>query len=387
VVGGGVFGTTAALELRSRGYRVTLIDRGRIPHPHASSTDVSKVIRMDYGSDVFYHELAEAAIEGWDRWNSDWPQPLYHTDQFLVLSSGGMKPGGFEYESHHVLRDRGYEVERLDGQSLSQRFPAWNGDRYADGYLSPRGGWAESGAVVSRLHDLCMAAGVQTRRSTFSGLVSSGSRVRGIRTQSGESLPADQVLICAGAWTPTLLPWMRAMLRTIAQPVLHFGVADPDEFRGDHFPPFAADIAGSGWYGFPALDDGRVKLGHHGAGREVTPDDRGEVGADHVEMARAFLAESIPGLANARVVDTRVCLYCDSHDGDLFIDRDPDREGLTVAAGGSGHAFKFAPLIGSIIADALEGVPNQWGHRFSWRLAGREASEEARLQIPKGPLA
>jgi glycine/D-amino acid oxidase-like deaminating enzyme len=177
------------------------------------------------------------------------------------------------------------------------------------------------------------------------------------------------------------------MLRTIAQPVLHFGVADPDEFRGNHFPPFAADIAGTGWYGFPALDDGRVKLGHHGAGREVTPDARGEVGADHVALARAFLAESIPGLADAPVVGTRVCLYCDSHDGDLFIDRDPDREGLTVAAGGSGHAFKFAPLIGSIIADALEGVPNQWGHRFSWRLAGHEASEEARLQIPKGPLA
>ena len=94
VVGGGIFGITAALELRRRGWLVTVLDPGPIPHEGASSTDVSKVVRMDYGSDRFYHELAELALEGWDRWNHDWPVPLYHEDGFLILSPTPMAPGG-----------------------------------------------------------------------------------------------------------------------------------------------------------------------------------------------------------------------------------------------------------------------------------------------------
>ena len=72
-------------------------------------------------------------------------------------------------------------------------------------------------------------------------------------------------------------------------------------------------------------------------------------------------------------------MYCDSFDGDLWIDRDPDRDGLVVAAGGSGHAFKFAPLIGGIGADAVEGHDNAWASRFAWRERGEIRTEEARF--------
>ena len=69
---------------------MTLVDRSPGPHPDASSTDISKMVRMDYGSDVFYHEFADEAIDGWERWNAEWPRPLYHEDGFLVLQ-------GFEH--------------------------------------------------------------------------------------------------------------------------------------------------------------------------------------------------------------------------------------------------------------------------------------------------
>jgi glycine/D-amino acid oxidase-like deaminating enzyme len=398
IVGAGVFGASAGLELRRRGYGVTLVDRGPVPHERASSTDVSKMIRMDYGSDVFYHELAEAAIDGWERWNVDWPQRLYHAHGFLVLARERMRPGGFEFESHRVLSERRYSPEWMGGGELSRRFPAWNASRYPDGYLSPRGGWAESGAVVAELLRLAREAGVRFVAADFGGLLSSESRISGVKvlpaTSGGKGLsgapvpegvlPADQVVVCAGAWTPVLLPWLDGVLRTVAQPVVHFGVNDPHEFQGERFPPFAADIAGTGWYGFPALDDGRLKLGHHGEGRVVHPDDPGDVGADHIERARAFLAESLPGLARAPVVETRVCLYCDSFDGDLLIARDPEREGLTVASGGSGHGFKFAPVLGELIADAVEGRTNRWSGRFRWRSEGQARAEEARLWTPTG---
>lgn len=378
IVGAGVFGAAAALELRTRGHAVTVVDPGPLPHPVASSTDVSKMVRMDYGSDVFYHEMAEAALEGWDRWNADWPRPLYHETGFLILARGPMSPGGFEHESLRVLRARGYDPPRLAAGALARRFPAWRATEWTDGYFNPRGGWAESAAVVERLLELGAAAGVRQRPGAATSLLERGGRVAGVRVADGGVVEAEHVLVCAGAWTPTLLPWTADVLEPTAQPVLHLGVDDPAAFGGPAFPPFAADIAGSGWYGFPALPDGRLKLAHHGRGRSVHPDARGEVGAEHVGRARRFLAEALPKLAGAPVVGTRVCMYCDSFDGDLWIDNDPERPGLAVAAGGSGHAFKFAPLLGPLVADVVEGRPNRWAHRFRWRAAGRRRTEEAR---------
>jgi sarcosine oxidase / L-pipecolate oxidase len=388
VVGAGIFGVTAALELVGRGHEVTLLDRGPVPHERASSTDVSKMIRMDYGSDVFYHELAEAAIDGWELWNTEWPRALYHDEGFLVLARGSMRPGGFEHESHRVLIERGYRPERVDGAELARRFPAWNADRYRDGYLSPRGGWAESGAVVARLLDSAQTAGARLGSAAFAGLIARGSRVAGVRVRPADGgaheIAANHVVVCAGAWTPALLPWLEGILRPVAQPVLHFGVDDPAAWRPPRFPPFAADIAGTGWYGFPALEDGRLKLGHHAEGHVMHPDDPGKVSAEHVERARQFLADSLPTLADAPVVGSRVCLYCDAFDGDLLVAPDPDREGLTVASGGSGHAFKFAPLLGALIADVVEGRANRWSERFRWRAEGRSRKEQARRTMSTG---
>jgi glycine/D-amino acid oxidase-like deaminating enzyme len=388
IIGTGAFGASSALELARRGHTVTLLDRGPIPHVDASSTDISKMVRMDYGSDVFYHELAEAALDVWDQWNTSWPRPLFHDEGFLVLAPGPMAAGQFEFESHRVLVERGYAPQRLDGDALSRHWPQWNADRYPDGYLSPRGGWVESGAVVSWLINLCDKAGVRFRTGTFRELLSEGSRVSGVRFDGPDGddiLPADRVVLAAGAWTPRLAPWLSSALRAVAQPVVHFMPAAPEQFRSPTFPPFAADTSGTGWYGFPAVADGRVKLGHHAEGVEVDPNEPGNVEEDHLALARAFLSESIPALSTAPVVGTRMCLYCDSFDGDFLIDRDPQREGLVIAAGGSGHGFKFTPLVGSMVADAVEGHNNRWSARFRWRTGGTHRSEAARLQIPEGP--
>jgi glycine/D-amino acid oxidase-like deaminating enzyme len=379
VVGGGVFGATGALELRARGWAVTLLDPHPLPYHDASSTDVSKLVRMDYGSDVFYHELAEAALEGWDHWNATWPAPVFHEDGLLVLSRGPMSPGGFEHDSWRVLCERGHAPERLDAASIGRRFPAWSTGVFEDGYFNRRAGWVESRLVVERLVELGRAVGVTFVEDGFASLVDAGSHISGVTTSSGARIDADRVVVCAGAWTPAVLPWLSDRLRTVAQPVLRLRPVEPEPFLAEVFPPWAAGIASSGWYGFPASADGTVKIGHHGTGEVVHPDARGEVSDEHVARVRAFLAEAVPSLADAPVVERRVCLYCDSFDGDFLIDQDPQREGLVVAAGGSGHAFKFAPLLGSMIADAVERRPAPWGERFRWRLAGAPRAEEARF--------
>ena len=96
---------------------------------------------------------------------------------------------------------------------------------------------------------------------------------------------------------------------------------------------------------------------------------------------RKFLRSTIPGLAEAPIVYTRVCMYCDTNDGDFWIAPDPDRPNLTIATGDCGHGFKFAPVLGELIADAVEGKANPLLQKFRWRpeIKSGETKEAARF--------
>src|SRR5438105_290809 len=116
VVGGGIFGVTAATELHARGDDVTLIDPGPLPQPLAESTDVSKVVRIDYGADETYTEMMERALVGWRELDARFApeRPLFHETGVAFLTRAPMTRGGFEHESFALLRRRGHTLERLD---------------------------------------------------------------------------------------------------------------------------------------------------------------------------------------------------------------------------------------------------------------------------------
>jgi len=384
VVGAGIFGVTAALELRARGHDVTLVDQGRIPNPLAASTDVSKVIRLEYGPDEDLMALAERARAGWLRWNDVWTaeggDPLFHETGVLMVSRAAMAPGGFEYESHRLLERRGHEPERLDARALAARFPAWSTGRYADGFYHRKGGWVESGRVVAALATWARARGVRVIEDrAVTGLVERGARVVGVRDASGASTAAEHVVVAAGSWTAQIVPELSSSIRPTGHPVVHLEPRDPEPFRAVRFPVFTADIANTGFYGFPLNDDGVVKIGNHGPGVSVDPSSPRLFAAEHLDRLRTFLEETFPALAGARVAHTRVCPYADSRDGDFWITRHPTLDGLVVASGGSGHGFKFAPVLGGLIADAAEGRAHPLLARFRWRPEvelerGREAA-------------
>jgi sarcosine oxidase / L-pipecolate oxidase len=384
VIGAGIYGVTSALELRRRGYTVSLFDPGPLPHPNAASTDITKVIRMDYGADEFYMELMEEALPGWDAWNRDWPEPLYHQTGFVIMGHETLRSGTFEGDSFALLQKHGHHPVRLDSRELKRRFPAWAAERYTEGYFNPRAGWAASGKVVARLLQIARDAGVTLREGMqIAQLIEEDSRVAGIVTANGAQHRADFVLVAAGAWTPTLLPWLSGVMWATGQPVLHFRPADPALFRPPHFVVWSADIANTGWYGFPALADGTWKIANHGPGRRVHPDEPRSIAPGDEAKFRAFLRGTFPAMADAPLIGSRLCLYCDSWDGDFYLDHDPEHPGLLVAAGDSGHGFKFAPVLGRIAADVLERKPNRYASRFAWRLRGRLKTEQARY-IPQG---
>lgn len=362
---------------------VTVLDTGEIPHPLAASTDVSKAVRAGYGDDALYTDLMMDGLARWRAWNTRWPRPLYHETGVAMLctsplgtaslstASPGNAPIGFEAQSYRALAARGAPVHWLDAAEIQARFPQWTPGRFDGGYVNAMGGWAEAGAVVGQLARDAMKAGVQVR---------SRVKVLGIEDRTvvtGEArLKADAIVVAAGSWTPTLLPELADRIWATVQSMFLLQPKTPSRWQAPRHLMFGADVTRTGWYGFPALPDGRLKIAHHGKGRRQAPDAPRRVPLELRARLRSFLSDAVPALADAPIANTHSCAYSDMFDGHFLIDRHPDRPGVIVASGGSGHGFKFTPLVGEWVAALLDGadpIP-----RFAWRAAGTLAQDAAR---------
>jgi glycine/D-amino acid oxidase-like deaminating enzyme len=369
VAGAGINGVTAATELKKRGHKVVLVDPGPLPHPLAASTDISKAVRAAYGADEQYTELAERSIKLWREWNEEFGVELYHEIGVMWVRQGEMKRGDFEYESFKTLQRRGYKIERMNSARLWKRFPAWNPELYQDGVLELEAGYVESSLVVATLIERAKSLGIELHQGArFSELDEGDNRVKGIVLDSGQRISGDVVVVAVGAWTPYVLPFTQKFFRATGQPVFHLKPRQPELFAPERFPVFGADISTTGYYGFPLSREGVVKIANHGPGREMSPESsKRAVTPQEEQNLREFLSSTFPALADAPVVYTRICLYCDTNDGHFWIAPDPERRGLIVATGDSGHGFKFAPVLGEIIADAVEGKSNPLLQKFRWR--------------------
>ena len=365
VAGGGIFGATGALELKRRGHRVRLLDPGPLPHTLAASTDISKIVRLEYGADEPYTEMAERALAGWRRWNAELGEELFHETGVLFLRQTPLRPGTFEGDSLEILKNRGHSLQRLSSAQIKSRYPAWNSDRYVDGIFNAQGGWVESARAVTRLIREAEKAGVEL--------------CEGVIFKQGELPKCDAIVLALGAWTPFVLPQAADWFRPHGMPVFHLRPADPKAFTADQFPVFGADISTTGYYGFPIHQSGVVKIANHGAGRVLDPSSSRAVSAAETAGLRTFLKTTFPSLATAPIVQSHICVYCDTWDGHFWIAPDPERPSCVLATGGSGHAFKFAPLLGGLIADAVEG---KVAPRFRWRPDSRpsKSDEAARSQ-------
>jgi glycine/D-amino acid oxidase-like deaminating enzyme len=369
VVGAGVNGVTTGIELRKRGHKVILVDPGPLPHPLAASTDISKAVRAAYGADEEYTELAERSIKLWRKWNIEFGVELYHEVGVMFVRQQEMKPGDFEYESFKILERRRHKIQHMNSAHLWKQFPAWDPERYQDGVLELEAGYVESGRVVATLIERAKSTGIELRESArFSQLDEDDDRVKGIVLDDGKRIAGDLVVMTVGAWTPYVLPFTRKFFRATGQPVFHLRPSQRELFAPEYFPVFGADISTTGYYGFPLNREGIVKIANHGPGREMSPDSPNRtVTPQEEENLREFLSSTFPALTDAPIVYTRVCMYCDTNDGHFWIAPDPERPGLIVATGDSGHGFKFAPVLGGIIADAVEEKPNPLLQKFRWR--------------------
>ena len=379
VVGAGVFGLASAIDLRSRGHAVTVFDRGEPPYENASSTDVSKAIRRTWyaGDNGTYVELVERAAVQWRDWERRSGESFYHQTGGLG-ALGSFEPGDPMYSSVEYLRGRGAAVEVLSKAEARARFPQFN---FASGEVCVYDGWAgylESGRAVSIMARLAKDDGVELRERTHvEGVGETGPH--GEVVVNGRRERFDRVVVAAGCWVGSLLPAIDAGVRITHQEMLLIVPEEPAKFAHGAMPVWSLDPDGEGWYGFPMLREGYVKVAKDAPGGTVDPDmDRGGT-PEFAEQALALLRERIPDLAEGRVVGGRSCLYTVTPDDHFIVDRAPGYGSVFVAGGGSGHGFKFGGSIGPVIADAVEDIPNSLGDRFRIgdRFEGVAASGEA----------
>ena len=206
-----------------------------------------------------------------------------------------------------------------------------------------------------------------------------------MKSESGD-FTADEVIVCTGAHTAYLIPELQNYMRVTGHPVFHFSPESNNNKDLHSLPVFAADISNSGWYGFPPHpESGVVKIANHGLGKYLDPrTDKRETTSQQKEDVRQFIEKSMRGLKGCEMTTSHLCYYTDSFDGHFWIDRHPDFTNLTIATGGSGHAFKMAPLLGTWISAMALGDKSGCPSRFHWRELPADAQnmEEARFKPP-----
>jgi glycine/D-amino acid oxidase-like deaminating enzyme len=369
VVGCGIFGLATAIELCARGHLVTVFEQGPVPNERATSYDTSKTIRRVYGPDEDYVELVEQAAPRWRAWQERLAADFFQEVGYVYVVRN-FWPGARVYEAWQLLNGKlgRPEVSLVDLDAARARWPQF---RFLDGDTvlhDSWGGYLASGQAIADLARLAREDGVQIREATPVQSVDEGGGGARLATTLGE-FTFDRVVVATGVWLGRLLPAIGRHIRITRQFMAFFEPPDPELYAPGPMPVYSIESDVKGWYGHPLKREGWVKVANDLRGEVVDADAEREATPAYVEQARAFLAERMPGLADAPLAGSRACLYENTPDHDFVVDWAPGSQRILVAGGGSGHGFKFGGSIGSVVADALEERESRLGARF--RIGGR----------------
>ncbi|KAI1842033.1 hypothetical protein JX266_011788 [Neoarthrinium moseri] len=420
IVGSGVFGLSTAYALTRRPEwaqtAITVLDRssgGEFPAKDSSSIDSSRIVRADYADRAYAH-LAAVAQDEWRKPGADsWGgEGRYAETGFVICADAGpeVRPDGMRtglgfaksaYVNALELAEKeglpeGSVVELRGREAIKQA--SGTGAPFGDwGYLNKRSGWANAEKSMKFLYDRVVATGrVKFVAAAVERLEIQGKRVTGARLQNGTSLSAELVMVAAGAWTPSLVD-LRGQAVATGQVIAYTGISDEEQARLANVPVLM-NMTNSNFMITPS--NNVVKIGRHAYGYQnpktvstalVVP--KNEKDSEfpeifvsqpytHVDDAKLWvpaegerdLRQGLrsmvpwPELKDRPWTHSRICWYTDTATGDFVITYHPHWEGLFIATGGSGHGFKFLPVLGDKIADTIEKHgPAEFQDKWSWK--------------------
>ena len=370
VVGLGAHGSAAAASLARRGLRVLGLERFGRGEALGSSGGWSRLVRIAHYEQPWLVPLASAA---WRRWRDLEGE----TATSLVMETGGLYGGPRESTIVAGARDsvsgHGVAHELLDADEIHRRWPILEPAPDTVAVFEERAGTARIDRAIEA--HLTVAERADARLAFDRRLVDWRPAPGGgfeVETADGQVVGGEHLVLTTGPWIGESVPDLGLPLTVEREVPMWFRpTVDPASVGADRLPVWVLRDGGSTFYGAPHDPDLDLKVSIHHWGTLVDPETvERDVGEADVERVRAYLRARMPA-ADGPLVQARVCLYTNTPDEMFVIDRHPAAPGVAFASACSGYGFKFAPVIGDILADlAVDGAT-------SWDIARFRASRFA----------
>jgi len=352
VIGAGVFGAWTAWHLAKRGKRVVLLDAYGAANARASSAGETRIIRMGYGGDEIYTRWSRHSLDLWKELFTATRQPLFHETGVLWLAGDDDKRLS---ETHATLTHVGVPFQEMDRPALLSAYPQVNFEGIKRGILEAHSGVLMARRAVATAVADAVSRGVDYRIAKVETPTSSG-RLASIRTNTGETLSAGTFVFACGSWLGKVFPdLLGSRIFPTRQEVFFFGVPAGDTRFAVHSLP-AWLFQDDEFYGMPDIEDRGLKIAWDHHGEAVDPDTQSRIVSPAMtEKTRKYVAYRFPALKDAPIVETRVCQYENTSNGDFLVDRHPQMENVWLVGGGSGHGFKHGPAMGEYVTGQVLG--------------------------------
>jgi sarcosine oxidase len=362
VMGLGAMGSAALCHLARRGVRAVGIERFALGHERGSSHGETRAIRQGYFEHPSYVPLVRAAYEGWEALERDTGETVLTKTGVLEIGRPGsaIVSGSLQASRQHSL-----EHEVLDRAELARRFPQFTLPAGYEAVWQPDGGFLRP-ELGNRLHiRQARKAGADIRENCrVLGVEPAGGGIR-VDTDAG-AIEAGTVILAAGPWIGELVPALKPKLTLTRQVACWFEPRRGATTSLGALPVFIIDGEDDVAYGFPDVGSGFKCASHNDSGKLADADEAGQdAGPGDERRMRTFLEAYLPDAAGPlRAMST--CIYTRTPDEDFIIDLHPDDNRIVIASPCSGHGYKFASVIGEVLADlAIDGTTRHDISRFA----------------------
>ncbi len=350
VIGAGVFGAWSAWHLARSGQKVVLFDAYGPSNARASSGGESRIIRMGYGSDEIYTRSSQRSLMQWKSLFAGTGQKLFHETGVLWLAG---EDDSRVKQSMATLKRCEVPFEEMDKAALEKRYPQISFERVTKGFFEPTSGVLMARRAVAAVVEDAVKHGVDFQIALVEEPRGKGV-IGSLKCGNGESILARQFVFACGSWLGKVFPeFLGHRIFPSRQEVFFFGMPSGDtRFAPPALPTWL--FQEDEYYGMPDIEGRGLKiaLDHHG--ERVDPDTQSRLPtAAEAEVVQKYVASRFPAMRNAPVVETRVCQYENTSNGDFLIDRHPQIENVWFVGGGSGHGFKHGPAVGEYLAGQL----------------------------------
>lgn len=361
VLGLGGMGSATLFHLARRGMRVLGLERFDLVHEHGSSHGLTRIIRLAYWEHPTYVALLRRAYELWRELETLASERLL----YITGSVDAGPEGGPIFEGARRSSElHGLAHEVLDTDELHRRFPGYRLPRQMRCLYQPEGGFLLPERCDVAHIEQAMAHGAEVRcREPVTAWKANGGRVE-VHTPRGH-YEAGRLVICAGPWASKLIPELQGLAVPERQVLAWLQPSRPEYFRLGAFPVFNLEVEEGRYYGFPSFLIPGFKFGkYHHREERVDPDaaTREPEAADE-ELLRSFARRYFPEGAGATLM-LKTCLFTNSPDRHFILDHHPAHPEVAVAAGFSGHGYKFCSVVGEVMADLVQGGRAQHDAEF-----------------------